>query len=92
MGQAKKGKQVPQLREQDVQSVTPLKVFDDKAAQGETFYPSADLAYQYVHGKNLVKNVRSLSTKMRNLHTWYKNVAKIGTESIMVGVKEEHYF
>ena len=78
MDQAKKGKQVPQLGEQDVQSVPPLKVFDDKAAQGSqqhlgstTVYPIADLAYKYVKRGNLVENVRSLSTKMRNLHTWY---------------------
>ena len=29
---------------------------------------------------------------MRNLHTWYLNAAKEGIESLMVGVKEEHYF
>jgi len=99
MSKAKKVKQVAQLGEQAVQSVPPLKVFDDNAAQSSqqhigstTFYPVADLAYQFVLGENLVENVRSLPTKMRNLHSWYKNVAKTGTESMMVGVKEEHYF
>jgi len=99
MGQAKKRKQVPQLGEQPVQSVPPLKVFDDKAVQSSqqhigstTDYPIAELAYKYVLGKNLVENVRSLTTKMRNLHKWYLNAAKTGTESMMVGVKEEHYF
>ena len=92
-------KQVPQLGEQAIQSVPPLKVFDDKAAQGSqqhigstTFYPFADLAYKFVLGENLVENVRSLPTKMRNLHKWYKNAVKTGIDSIMVGVKEEHYF
>ena len=99
MGQAKKGKQVPQLGEQPVQSVPPLKVFDDKAVQSSqqyigstTDHPIAEVAYKYVLGENLVENVRSLPTRMRNLHTWYKNVAKTGTDSMMVGVKEEHYF
>ena len=95
----KKGKQVPQLGEQDAQSVPPLKVFDDKAAQDSqqhigstTDYPISDLAYQYVAGGNLVENVKSLTTKMRQLHTWYKKESKKGTISIMVAVKEEHYF
>ena len=29
---------------------------------------------------------------MRNLHTWYKKVAKTGNVSVLVAVKEEHYF
>ena len=29
---------------------------------------------------------------MHQLHTWYKKAAKKGTISIMMGVKEEHYF
>ena len=95
----KKGKQVPQLGEQDVQSVPPLKVFDDKAAQGSqqhivstTDYPISGLAYEYVAGRNLVEKVKSLTTKMRQLHDWYKKEAKKGTVSIMVAVKEGHYF
>ena len=92
MEQAKKGKQVPQLGEQEGQSVPPLKVFDDKAAKAgslqhidwNTVLPFAGVAYQYVPGENLVENVSSLSTRMRNLHTWYKKVAKTGNMSVLV--------
>ena len=100
MEQAKKGKQIPQLGEQEGQSVPPLKVFDDKAAKAgslqhidwNTVLPFGGVAYQYVPGENLVENVSSLSTRMRNLHTWYKKVAKTGNVSVLVAVKEEHYF
>lgn len=95
----KKGKQVPQLGEQDAQSVPPLKVFDDKATQGSqqhigstTDYPVSELAYKYVAGENLAEQVKCLTTKMCHLHTWYKKAAKKGIISIMVAVKEEHYF
>ena len=74
-------------------------MFDEKAAQGSqqhigstTDYPIAELAYQYVAGENLVQRVKSLTTKMRLLHNWYKKITKEGTISIMVAVKEEHYF
>ena len=74
-------------------------MFDDKAAQGSqqhigstTDYPISDLAYQYVVGGNLVENVKSLTTKMRQLHKWYLQAGKKGRINIMVGVKEEHYF
>ena len=40
----------------------------------------------------LVENLRKLPTSMRNLHSWYSNATKRGIESIMVRVKEEHYF
>jgi hypothetical protein len=94
--QAKKGKHVPQLGEQTVQSVPPLKVFDEKAVQSSqpntTDYPIAQVAYKFVQGKDLVENVRSLPIGMRNLHTWYKNATKREIQTIMVGVKEEHYF
>ena len=52
----------------------------------------AELAYKFVLGNDLVENVRSLSTKMRNLHIWYMNAAKTGIECFMLGVKEEHFF
>jgi len=94
--QAKKGKHVPQLGEQTVQSVPALKVFDEKAVQSSqpntTDYPIAQVVYKFVQGKDLVENVRSLPTGMRNLHTWYKNATKREIQTIMVGVKEEHYF
>ena len=86
--------QVYQLRQQPVQSVAPLKVFDRKPVQSSrqdtTDYVFAERAYQFVQGKDLVENLRKLPTCMRNLHSWYLNTSKEGIETIMVGVKEEH--
>ena len=96
--ESKKRKQVPQLGEQPVQSVPPLKVLDDQAVQSrqqqttDTDYAFLEVAYQFVQGKNLVENVSTLPTRLRNLHSWYLNRAKEGFVAIMVGVKEEHYF
>ncbi|XP_071676621.1 uncharacterized protein [Lolium perenne] len=88
--------QVYQLGEQPVKSVPPLKVFDEKAVQSSrqisTDYAMAKVVYQYVQGKDLVENLSKLPTSMRNLHTWYGVAAKGGMETIMVRVKEEHYF
>ena len=88
--------QVYQLGQQPVQSIPPLKVFDEKAVQSsrqnETDYPMATVVYQFVQGKDLVENLRKLPTSMRNLHTWYSNATKEGIETIMVRVNEEHYF
>jgi transposase len=93
---AKKGKQqVHQLGEQPVQSVPPLKVFDEKAVESSRQYidyPIAEVAYKFVQGKDLVENLRKLPTSMRNLHVWYINATKRGINSIIVRVKEEHYF
>src|SRR4051812_29942631 len=92
----KKGKQqVHQLGQQPVQSVPPLMVFDKKAVESSRQsidYPLAEVAYQFVQGKDLVENLRKQPTSMRNLHTWYNNVTKRGIECIMARVKEEHYF
>jgi hypothetical protein len=87
--------QVYQLGQQPVQSAPPLKVFDEKAVQSSrqyTDYPLAEVQYQFVQGKDLVENLRKLPTRMRNLHTWYGVATKGGIETIMVRVKEEHYF
>jgi hypothetical protein len=93
---SKKGKQqVHQLGEQPVQSVPHLMVFDEKAVQSSrqyTDYPLAEVQYKFVQGKDLVENLRKLPTSMRNLHSWYSDATKKGIESIMVRVKEEHYF
>jgi hypothetical protein len=66
---------VYQLGEQPVQSVAPLKVFDEKAVQSSRQntidYPIAEVVYQFVQGKDLVENIRSLPTCMRNLNAWY---------------------
>lgn len=93
---AKTRKQVYQLGEQPVQSVPPLKVFDEKAVessrQNTIDYPIAEVVYQFVQGKDLVENIRSLPTCMRNLNAWYTNATKRGIDCIMVRVKDEHYF
>ena len=85
-----------QLGEQPVQSVPPLKVFDEKAVessrQSTIDYPIAEVVYQFVQGKDLVENIRSLPTCMRNLNAWYTNATKRGIDCIMVRVKDEHYF
>ena len=99
----KKGKEVPQLGQQEVQSVPPLKVFDAKeihriAAEAQrtpqqigssTDYAIAEVVRKYVPGENLVDG--RLSTKMRELHTWYKKAVKEGNVSLLLGVKEGHY-
>lgn len=94
--QDKKGKQVPQLGEQPVQSVPPLKVFDEKPVESSqkdtTDYPMAKVVYQFVQGADLVENKSTLGTLLRNLHQWYKMTAEQGIETFMVGVREEHYF
>lgn len=37
--------------------------------------------------------VKNLPTRMYELHQWYMNITKISNrESLMVNVKEEHYF
>ena len=96
--ESKKRKQVPQLGEQPVQSVPPLKVFDEKAIQSRQQqttgidYTLPEVAYQFVQGNNLVENVSTLPTRMRQLHSWYLRSAKDGFDSIMVRVNEEHYF
>jgi hypothetical protein len=87
---------VYQLGQQPVQSVAPLKVFDGKTVQSSrqdaTDYAFAERAFQFVQGKDLVENLRKVPTCMRNLHSWYLKASKEGIETIMVRVREEHYF
>ena len=102
MEQKKCGKKVPQLGEQEVQSIAPLKVFSDKAALyndnvahqvlGDTGYAIAEIAYQYVLGQPLVTDTKALTTKLWKLHNWYMTAAKEEKFYLMAGVKEEHYF
>ena len=101
----KSGKTVPQLREQAMQSIPPLKVNTDKVTDaardigisvdqllGNEEVPMADVAWQYAPGKSLVRpeQVPHLSTQMRRLHEWYMKEVKNGREMLMVKVKEEH--
>ena len=102
MEQKKCGKKVPQLGEQEVQSIAPLKVFSDKAALyndnvahqvlGDTGYAIAEIAYKYVLGQPLVTDTKALTTQLWKLHNWYMTAAKEGRFYLMAGVKEEHYF
>ena len=105
-GQGRCGKKVPQLGEQEQQSLALLKVFLDKdvhndstglsVAQviGDTGFPMAELAWKYVQGRSLVRpeQIPNLQTQMRRSHEWYMKVAKEGRIMLMAAVKEEHYF
>ena len=54
-----------------------------------------EIKRKYVQGQPLVKpeEVKNLPTRMYELHQWYMNITKISNrESLMVNVKEEHYF
>nr|XP_040260640.1 uncharacterized protein LOC120976982 [Aegilops tauschii subsp. strangulata] len=54
-----------------------------------------EIKRKYVRGQPLVKpeEVKNLPTRMHELHWWYMNITKISNrESLMVNVKEEHYF
>ena len=53
-----------------------------------------EVAWKYVPGNPLVRpdEVELLSTQMRRLHDWYLREVKKGRDSLMVKVKEEHYF
>ena len=94
--EAKKcGKQVAQLGEQEVQSIAPLIVPSDKAAQQmheETSYDVAPLAYKYVHGQPLVMDPKALTTQLWNLHNWYMTAAKEGKTYFLARVQEHHLF
>ena len=54
-----------------------------------------DIKRIYVRGEPLVEpeEVKNLPTRMYELHDWYMKITKISNrESLMVNVKEEHYF
>ena len=54
-----------------------------------------EIKRKYVRGKPLVEpeEVKNLPTRMYELHDWYMKITKISNrESLMVNVKEEHYF
>ena len=54
-----------------------------------------EIKRKYVRGQPLVEpdKVKNLPTRMYELHQWYMNITKISNrESLMVNVKEEHYF
>ena len=54
-----------------------------------------EIKQKYVRGQPLVEpeQVKNLPTRMYELRQWYMNITKISNrESLMVNVKEEHYF
>ena len=101
MEERKRGKQVAQLGEQEVQSIPPLIVSSDKAAvstniaaqpESETSLAYLELAYAYVLGQPLVTDPASLTTQLWKLHNWYMAASKKEKFYFMAGVKEEHFF
>ena len=96
------GKKVPQLGEQELQSITPLKVFSDKAALctdnvahevlDDTGHAIAEIAYQFVLGQPLVTDTGALTTQLWRLHNWYMTEANEGRFYFMAGVNKQHYF
>ena len=103
----KSGKTVPQLGEQAMQSIPPLKVITDKVTDaardmginvdqllGTEEVLMAELAWKYVPGNPLVRpeQVPHLSTQMRRLHEWYMREAKQGRQMLMVRVKKDQFF
>ena len=57
-------------------------------------YTTADVAWVYALGKSLVSpdKLESLSTSMRQLHTWYMKATQRKLNQLMVLVREEHFF
>ena len=54
-----------------------------------------EIKRKYVRDQPLVEpeEVKNLPTRMYELHDWYMKITKISNrESLMVNVKEEHYF
>ena len=54
-----------------------------------------EIKRKYVRGQPLVKpeEVKNRPTRMYELHDWYMKITKSSNrESLMVKVKEEHYF
>ena len=54
-----------------------------------------EIKWKYVRGQPLVEpdKVKNLPTRMYELHDWYMKITKSSNrESLIVQVKEEHYF
>ena len=54
-----------------------------------------EIKWKYARGQPLVEpqEVNKLPTRMYALHQWYMDITKISNrESLMVNVKEEHYY
>ena len=60
----------------------------------EVQFEMAEVAFRYEHGKPLIRpeQLPHLSMMMRRLHDWYLKACNEGTDSIYVGIKDEHYF
>jgi hypothetical protein len=57
-------------------------------------FKEEEIRWKFVPGQPLVKleEILLLSTRMHTLHEWYLREVNNGRESLMVKVKEEHYF
>jgi hypothetical protein len=60
----------------------------------EVQFEMAELAFKFEHGKPLVRpeELPHLPTMMRRLHDWYLEASKQGSNYIIAGIKDEHYF
>ena len=54
----------------------------------------AELAFKFEHGEPLVRpeELPHLPTMMRRLHDWYLEASKQGSNYIIAGIKDEHFF
>ena len=74
-----------------------LKITVGQLLEIETMSPlrEEEIKRKYVRGQPLIEpeEVKNLPTRMYELHQWYMNITKSSNrESLMVNVKEEHYF
>ena len=60
----------------------------------EVQFEMAEVAFRYEHGKPLVRpeQLPHLSTMMRRLHDWFLKASKHGSNFIIAGITDEHYF
>jgi hypothetical protein len=60
----------------------------------EVQFEMAELAFKFEHGKPLVRpeELPHLPTMMQRLHDWYLEASKQGSNYIIAGIKDEHYF
>jgi len=60
----------------------------------EVQFEMAELAFKFEHEKLLVRpeQLPHLPTMMRRLHDWYLEASKQGSNYIIAGIKDEHYF
>ena len=85
------------ITEEHIMQAEMLKITVGQLLEIEHMSPlrEEEIKRKYVRGQPLVEpdKVKNLPTRMYELHQWYMNITKISNrESLMVNVKEEHYF